>query len=111
MSGATSPRTLRASATTSGPIPSPGTTARRMATNPRSGRVEVGRPGLTRPDPAGDVPEQFGGDGVVDGDRHQRLATAGRAAHLGAGDVDPRLAQCRAHRTDDAGPVLVDEEQ
>src|SRR5215213_11775918 len=105
MSGATSPRTFRPSATTSGPMPSPAITASRMARNPRSGGVEVGGPGLARPDALGDLPEQFGGHRAVDGHRHERLASARRAADLGTGDVHARLAQRGAHRADDAGAV------
>src|SRR3954447_7154926 len=111
MSGATSRRTFRASSTTSGPIPSPGTTARRMGTDPRSDGVEVRGPGLPRPDLAGDVAEQLRRDGAVDGDRHEGLPTAVGAAHLGAGDVDAGLAEGGTDRADDAGAVGVDEEQ
>src|SRR3954470_6496868 len=110
-SGATSRRTLRPSATTSGPIPSPAITARRMAGNPRSDRAEVGGPGLARPDPAGDVAEQLHLHLAVDRDGHQRLATAGGAADLGAGDVDPGLAEGGADGADDPGTVDVDEEE
>src|SRR3954453_12505231 len=111
MSGATSRRTLRPSATTSGPIPSPAITARRMTRNPRSGGVEVGGPGLAGTDPAGDVVQQLRGDPAVDGDRHQRLAATGGAADLGTGDVDTGLAERRADGADHAGAVGVDEEQ
>src|SRR5690348_10915314 len=111
MSGATSRSTLRPSPTTSGPIPSPAITARRMARNPRSDSAEAGRPGLARADPAGDVRQQLRLDLAVDGHRHQRLTAAGRAAHLGAGDVDARLAERRADGAHDARPVGVDEEE
>src|SRR3954465_3540760 len=100
MSGATSWRTFRPSATTSGPIPSPGTTARRMGTDPRSAGGEVGGPGLAGTDPAGDVRPQLRRHGAVDGARHEGLAPLRRAAHLRAGDVDPGLSQCRAHGAD-----------
>src|SRR3954462_4872273 len=102
MSGATAPRTFRPSATTSGPMPSPAITASRMGTNPRSERVEIGRPGLARTDPLGHVGEQFGGHGAVDDDRHQRLATPRRAADLRTRDVDAGLPQRRPHAAHDA---------
>src|SRR5688500_11268795 len=111
MSGATSRRTFSPSATTSGPMPSPGITARRMGTDPRSERVEVRGPGLPRTDAAGDVAEQLRRHRAVDGDGHQRLTTPVRAADLRAGDVDRGLPQRRAHRADDARPVGVGEEQ
>src|SRR3954447_21120643 len=105
MSGATAARTLRASAVTSGPIPSPAITARRMGTDPRSGVVEVGRAGLAGTDPPGDVVQQLGRHRVVDGHRHERLATAGGAADLRAGDVDACLPERGPDRADDAGTV------
>src|SRR4051794_21332354 len=111
MSGATSRRTLRPSATTSGPMPSPAITASRMAANPRSEGVEVGGPGLACPDALADLPEQLGGHGVVDGHRHERLAAARRAADLRTGDVHARGAERRADGADHAGAVGVDEEQ
>src|SRR5947199_133085 len=85
--------TFGPSATTSGPMPSPGITARRMGTDPRSGGREIRGTGLPRADAPGDVVEQVGAHPAVDGDRHERLATAGGAAHLGAGDVDAGLSQ------------------
>src|SRR5829696_5647046 len=111
MSGATSRRTFSPSATTSGPIPSPAITARRMAANPRSERVEIGGPGLARPDAVGDLTEQLRGHRTVDGHRHERLAAARGAADLGAGDVDRGLAECRTHDAHDARPVCIDEEE
>src|SRR4051794_11277914 len=110
-SGATSRSTLRPSATTSGPIPSPAITARRMAANPRSDRAQVGRPGLARPDPAGDVAEQLRLHLTVDGHRHERLTAAGGAADLGTGDVHTGLAERGADRADDTGAVGVGEEE
>src|SRR4051794_22472195 len=104
MSGATSPRTLRPSATTSGPMPSPGITARRMGPDPRSERIEVGRSGLARADRAGDLRQQVGGPRIVDGHRHERLAAAGSAADLRTGDVHAGLPERRADGTDDPRP-------
>src|SRR3954447_23853698 len=71
MSGATAWRTLRPSATTSGPMPSPGTTARRM-------RPEVsGRPaGTLHPDVPDGPPRRTRGGRPGD--------AAGRAAALTA---------------------------
>src|SRR3954470_19477329 len=111
MSGATSWRTFRPSATTSGPIPSPGTTARRMGIDPRSAGGEVGGPGLAGTDPAGDVSQQLRRYGAVEGEGHEGLAALRRAAHLVAGDVDPRLPQCSAHGADHTRPVGVEEEE
>src|SRR3712207_3874217 len=111
MSGATSPRTFRPSATTSGPIPSPAITAKRMRTSPGSEGVEVGGSGLAGTDACGDVPEQVGRHGAVHGHGHERLPAAGGAADLRAGDVDAGLAQGRAHGADDARAVRVDEEE
>src|SRR3954468_22890969 len=111
MSGATAERTFRPSATTSGPMPSPGITARRITRNPRSAAVEVGRTGLPRADPAGDLVEQLAAHRAVDGDRHQRLSPTRRPADLRTGDVDRGLAERRAHRADDPRPVDVGEEQ
>src|SRR3954451_24393925 len=105
MSGATAERTLSPSATTSGPMPSPGITARRMSGNPRSGGGQVRRVGLARPDAAGDVVEQLGAHRAVDGDRHERLSPARRPADLRTGDVDAGLAERGTHRADHAGPV------
>src|SRR5947209_7932829 len=51
MSGATPPSTFRASATTSGPMPSPGITARRMGPDPRSDPVGARVPVLPRAAP------------------------------------------------------------
>src|SRR3954447_866199 len=102
MSGATAERTFNPSATTSGPMPSPGITATRMSGNPRSDGGQVGRAGLTRADVPGDVVEQLGAHRVVDGHRHERLAPARRAADLRAGDVDAGLAERRTHRADHA---------
>src|SRR4051794_28177013 len=110
-SGTTSRRTFSPSATTSGLIPSPGITARRMSTNPRSAVIEVGSLGLAGADPAGDVREQLRRDGAVDGDGHEGLPAAVGPADLGAGDVDTGLTERRTDGAHDTGPVGVDEEQ
>src|SRR3954454_14626688 len=110
MSGATAERTFSPSATTSGPMPSPGITARRMTGNPRSGGGQVGRMGLARADAPGDVVEEIGAHRAVDGDGHQRLSPARRAADLRTGDVHPGLAERGPHRADHAGAVEIGEE-
>src|SRR4051794_26115135 len=111
MSGATAERTFSPSATTSGPMPSPEITARRMTANPRSDGGEVGCAGLARTDAPGDVVERLAAPGAAARPRHERLSPARRAAHLRAGDVDAGLAQHHAHRADHPGPVGVGEEQ
>src|SRR3954454_4730184 len=110
-SGATSRRTLRPSATTSGPIPSPAITARRMGKDPRSDGAEVGGPGLARADPAGDVVEEFWLHLPVDGDCHERLAAARGAADLRTGDVHTGLAQRGTDGAHDTRSVGVGEEE
>src|SRR3954451_25383264 len=105
MSGATAERTFSPSATTSGPMPSPEITARRMTANPRSDGGEVGCAGLARADAPGDVVEQLAAHRAVDRHRHERLSPARRAAHLRAGDVDAALAQHHTPRPANPGPV------
>jgi hypothetical protein len=72
---------------------------------------QVGRPDGVGADLTGELLEHLVRRGAVDGERHERLAAPRRAADLRAGDVDAGVAQAGADHADDAGPVVVAEEQ
>ena len=96
-------RTLRPSATTSGPMPSPAITARRMGNDPRSERCGGRRPGprARRCRPAMS-PSSSGGTGLSTVTAISASPPAVGAADLRPGDVDAGLAQRRADGADDA---------